>query len=96
MSVTYRTVEADDDGQRLDRWFKKAFPTLGYGVLQKLMRTGQVRVDGKRCSASTNRAPSPHAGSRMTASGKSASAIPRNTCSANSDVSIAAGTSGGA
>lgn len=53
MSVTYRTVEADDDGQRLDRWFKKAFPTLGYGVLQKLMRTGQVRVDGKRCSAST-------------------------------------------
>ena len=32
---------------RLDRWFKTHFPGLGFGHLQKLLRTGQVRVDGK-------------------------------------------------
>ncbi|MEO1103646.1 MAG: RluA family pseudouridine synthase [Pseudomonadota bacterium] len=33
---------------RLDRWFKREFPSLGHGRLEKLLRTGQVRVDGKR------------------------------------------------
>lgn len=41
-------VSPDDDGQRLDRWLKKNFPDIGFGQLQKLLRTGQVRVDGKR------------------------------------------------
>lgn len=46
------TVEADDNGSRLDRWFKRHYPMLGHGALEKLLRTGQVRVDGKRAKAS--------------------------------------------
>lgn len=38
---------------RLDRWFKARYPGLGFGALQKLLRTGQVRVDGKRAKAET-------------------------------------------
>lgn len=36
---------------RLDRWFKTHYPGLGFGALQKLLRTGQVRLDGKRAKA---------------------------------------------
>lgn len=46
--VQMRAVAPDEDSLRLDRWFKKNFPTLGHGRLQKLLRTGQVRVDGGR------------------------------------------------
>ena len=46
--IEQRTVTADEAGMRLDRWFKTHFPGLGFGHLQKLLRTGQVRVDGKR------------------------------------------------
>ena len=42
------TVAADEADLRLDRWFKRHFPELGHGRLEKLLRTGQVRVDGKR------------------------------------------------
>jgi len=44
-------VEADDNGIRLDRWFKRHYPALGHGALEKLLRTGQVRLDGKRAKA---------------------------------------------
>lgn len=42
------TVADADAGLRLDRWFKQHYPGLGFGRLQKLLRTGQVRVDGGR------------------------------------------------
>ena len=45
------TVAADEADLRLDRWFKRHFPALGHGRLEKLLRTGQVRVDGKRARA---------------------------------------------
>jgi 23S rRNA pseudouridine955/2504/2580 synthase len=45
-------VKRLDDGIRLDRWFKAHFPTVSFGYLQKLLRTGQVRVNGKRAEAS--------------------------------------------
>lgn len=48
MSVTTRTVAADEADLRLDRWFKRHYPALAHGRLQKLLRTGQVRVDGRR------------------------------------------------
>ncbi|GAB4152279.1 MAG: RluA family pseudouridine synthase [Sphingomonadales bacterium] len=51
--VTHRKVKADDDGVRLDRWFKRHFPELGHGALAKMCRTGQIRVDGKRVDTST-------------------------------------------
>ena len=44
-------IEHDDDGQRLDRFLKKAFPTLTFGQAQKLIRTGQIRINGKRAKA---------------------------------------------
>lgn len=46
--VELKTVDEDEAGMRLDRWFKSHFPGLGFGPLQKLLRTGQVRVDGGR------------------------------------------------
>jgi 23S rRNA pseudouridine955/2504/2580 synthase len=42
------TVGADDDGIRLDRWFKRHLPQVAFGTVSKWARTGQVRVDGKR------------------------------------------------
>jgi 23S rRNA pseudouridine955/2504/2580 synthase len=50
-AVENREVDANDAGQRLDRWFKKHYPALGHGGLQKLLRKGQVRVDGRRAKA---------------------------------------------
>ena len=44
-------VEKDEAGLRLDRWFKRHYPALGHGALEKLLRTGQVRVDGKRAKS---------------------------------------------
>ena len=44
-------VDQDDDGIRLDRWFKRHYPALGHGALEKLLRTGQVRLDGKRAQS---------------------------------------------
>ena len=46
--VQTRAVTGDEAGLRLDRWFQRHFPELSNGALQKLMRTGQVRLDGKR------------------------------------------------
>jgi 23S rRNA pseudouridine955/2504/2580 synthase len=47
------TVGPSEGGLRLDRWFKQRYPALGFGQLNKLLRTGQVRVDGKRAKTST-------------------------------------------
>jgi 23S rRNA pseudouridine955/2504/2580 synthase len=47
-----RTVEPDEAGMRLDRWFKTHFPDVSFGHLQKLLRSGQVRVDGGRVKSS--------------------------------------------
>jgi 23S rRNA pseudouridine955/2504/2580 synthase len=50
-------VAPDEADLRLDRWFKRHFPKLGHGRLQKLLRTGQIRVDGKRAKTSHRLAP---------------------------------------
>jgi 23S rRNA pseudouridine955/2504/2580 synthase len=41
-------VSADEDGMRLDRWFKVHFPQVTFAYLNKLTRTGQVRVGAGR------------------------------------------------
>jgi 23S rRNA pseudouridine955/2504/2580 synthase len=46
--VQMRAVSGDEAGLRLDRWFQRHFPELSHGALQKLLRTGQVRLDGRR------------------------------------------------
>jgi 23S rRNA pseudouridine955/2504/2580 synthase len=52
VKVETRQVDRDEAGMRLDRWFKLHYPGLGFGHLQKLIRSGQVRVDGSRVEAS--------------------------------------------
>ena len=56
-SVETRKVEADEAGMRLDRWFHAHYPELGFGHLQKLIRSGQVRVDGGRVKTNTRLEP---------------------------------------
>jgi 23S rRNA pseudouridine955/2504/2580 synthase len=46
-------VAAGEDGSRLDRWFKRRWPHLNHIVLQKLTRSGQIRVDGGRVKPDT-------------------------------------------
>ncbi len=55
--VAMRAVEADEADIRLDRWFRRHFPELTQGVIQRLCRTGQIRVDGRRVAAATRLAP---------------------------------------
>jgi len=50
-------VEPGEAGMRLDRWFKSHYPGLGFVQLQKLLRSGQVRIDGSRAKAETRLAP---------------------------------------
>lgn len=47
------TVKPEDDGQRLDRWLKKCVTELPYGLGQKLIRKGAIRVDGKKGATDT-------------------------------------------
>ncbi len=45
--------EAGEDGVRLDRWFRRRWPHLTQIQIQKLARSGQIRVDGARAKADT-------------------------------------------
>lgn len=47
-NVRQFTVCDDDDGIRLDRWFKRNLPQVGFATVSRWARTGQIRVDGKR------------------------------------------------
>jgi 23S rRNA pseudouridine955/2504/2580 synthase len=49
--VTLRRVKADEAELRLDRWFKRNCPEFTFGQVQKFLRGGQIRVDGKRAKA---------------------------------------------
>ena len=57
--VQTRAVSDDEAGLRLDRWFQRHFPELSHGALQKLLRTGQVRIDGKRVEGKDRVEPGP-------------------------------------
>ena len=47
-NVRQFTVSEDDSGIRLDRWFKRNLPQIGFATVSRWARTGQIRVDGKR------------------------------------------------
>jgi 23S rRNA pseudouridine955/2504/2580 synthase len=51
--VRRHVVSAEEAGMRLDRWFKLHFPQVTFAYLNKLTRTGQVRVDGARAKTNT-------------------------------------------
>ncbi|HEV2748110.1 MAG TPA: RluA family pseudouridine synthase [Allosphingosinicella sp.] len=44
------TVSAEDDGIRLDRWFKRNLADASFNLVSRWSRTGQLRVDGKRAA----------------------------------------------
>jgi len=44
------TVGYDDDGIRLDRWFKRHMPETSFNIVSRWSRTGQIRIDGKRAT----------------------------------------------
>lgn len=47
-NVRQFTVSEDDNDIRLDRWFKRNLPQVGFATVSRWARTGQIRVDGKR------------------------------------------------
>jgi 23S rRNA pseudouridine955/2504/2580 synthase len=52
-TVDTRKVSPDEAGMRLDRWFREHYPEISFGHLQKLLRSGQIRVDGSRARTNT-------------------------------------------
>ena len=51
-AVQLLTVAEEEGAQRLDRWFRRRFPHVTQGAVEKMCRTGQVRVNGGRVKAS--------------------------------------------
>ncbi|WP_374435966.1 RluA family pseudouridine synthase [Tabrizicola sp.] len=52
MTVQMLTVTEDEGEQRLDKWLRRRFPHLNQVAVEKLCRTGQIRVDSGRVKAS--------------------------------------------
>ncbi|PZU59070.1 MAG: RNA pseudouridine synthase [Sphingobium sp.] len=50
LDVRQFTVAPDDDGIRLDRWFQRHLPDIGFNTVSRWARTGQLRVDGARAT----------------------------------------------
>ena len=44
------TVSPDDDGIRLDRWFRRNLPEASFNLVSRWARTGQLRIDGRRAA----------------------------------------------
>ncbi len=51
--VDFIKILEDEDGMRLDRWLFKKYPALNIGQVNKLLRTKQIKVDGKKAEAKT-------------------------------------------
>ena len=53
MAVETVAVGEDEAGLRLDRWFRRRYPALPQSHLNRIVRKGEVRVEGKRVEIST-------------------------------------------
>jgi 23S rRNA pseudouridine955/2504/2580 synthase len=42
------TISSDDDGIRLDRWFRRHHPDISFNQVSRWARTGRIRLDGQR------------------------------------------------
>ncbi|RCL01961.1 MAG: 23S rRNA pseudouridine synthase [Candidatus Tokpelaia sp. JSC188] len=51
--IKLKKIGIDEAGMRIDRWFKMHYPILTFGTLQKLIRSGQIRIDGRRVRSGT-------------------------------------------
>ena len=49
--VKFIKVEEKDSDTRLDRWFKRYYPALSHGMLEKMLRGKNIRVNGVRAKA---------------------------------------------
>lgn len=47
------TVNSDNDGARLDRWAKRFLPDVPHSMLNRMLRKGQLRVNGKKAEANS-------------------------------------------
>ena len=56
-AVQKLTIDTDEPEQRLDRWFRKQFPHITQGRIEKMCRKGEIRVDGARAKSATRVAP---------------------------------------
>ncbi|MEQ8651532.1 MAG: RluA family pseudouridine synthase [Kiloniellales bacterium] len=52
-AARHDAVDSEGAGQRLDRWLRKRYPGVPQALLQRLLRSGQIRVDGSRAKADT-------------------------------------------
>ena len=50
--VRHEDVKAEEAGARLDRWVKRRLP-ITQGQVEKMLRTGQIRVDGAKAKSNT-------------------------------------------
>lgn len=50
-------VGPDEAEQRLDRWFRRHFPHVPQGRIEKMCRKGEIRVDGGRVKAASRVTP---------------------------------------
>lgn len=51
-SVQTISVDPEEHDARLDRWLRRRFPGVTQGQIEKLLRSGQIRVDGARAKSS--------------------------------------------
>ena len=57
MTFQTRIVTEDEADIRLDRWFRRHFPGTQQSLIQKLCRTGQIRVEGAKADTNTRLTP---------------------------------------
>lgn len=48
------TVNPEDNDIRLDRWFKRNFPNFSHTSIEKALRKGQIRINGKKATSATH------------------------------------------
>ena len=55
--VEHVEIGDDEAEQRLDRWFRKRWPHVSQGRIEKMCRKGEIRVDGGRVKAASRVGP---------------------------------------
>ena len=57
MSIEFKTVTEAEKEIRLDRWFKRHFPDVPHGLLEKLLRKKEIRVNNTKATTNTRLLP---------------------------------------
>ena len=57
MSVEFKIVAESEKDIRLDRWFKRHYPDISHGLLEKWLRKKNILVDSKKAQANTRLIP---------------------------------------